>query len=150
MINLISVFQTDTLYLKNEQNKTINIDLTSMRKRIINQSKSEMGPTQVVLCAGFFEKFLGLMFKKDLAPDSGILIDQGVDSTIGSAIHMLFMNFPIAAIWVNSDLIVVDARIAKPWKPAYFPRHPARYIIELSVNQLSDFDIGDQLHFYDE
>jgi len=64
---------------------------------------------------------------------------------MNASIHMLFMRFDIAAIWINSAKKVVDVQIAKRWHLAYLPARPARYILETHVSQADNFQIGDQI-----
>ena len=62
---------------------------------------------------------------------------------------MLFMFFDIAAIWINSENTVVDARLAKKWFPFYFPQKPAMYILECNPSWLDKFQIGDVITIKD-
>jgi len=87
------------------------------------------------------------MFRKTISPDGGIILDQKADSRLDSAIHMLFMNFDIAVIWVNSRMEVVDTRWARRWALAYLPKKPARYVIELQKDLLECYQPGDRLEF---
>ncbi len=87
------------------------------------------------------------MFVRSLADHSGILLDEQTDSSVNTSIHMLFMNFDITAVWINSSKQVVDVKLAKKWTLAYFPKSPARYILETSPARINDFAIGDQLSF---
>lgn len=85
------------------------------------------------------------MFNSKLGPDGSILMDEKVDSRLGTSIHMFFMNFNIGVIWVNSDYCVVDKVIAKRWYPFYMSKSPARYILETHPERLGDFSIGDKI-----
>jgi len=60
---------------------------------------------------------------------------------------MLGVWMDLAIIWINSDYIVVDKQIAQRWRPAYIPRLPACYILELSLEWLNEFQIGDRIEF---
>jgi len=64
---------------------------------------------------------------------------------VDSAIHMFFMNFDIAVVWMDSKLRVVDVQYAKRWRPAYAPSAPAKYVLETHPERLNDFHLGDQL-----
>lgn len=59
----------------------------------------------------FFARFKGLQLKKDLPAGSGLLI------TPCNSIHMFFMKFPIDAIFIDKDQVVlsIEERI-KPWR----------------------------------
>lgn len=99
------------------------------------------------LAKSFFSKFRGLMFRRFLPKDHGLLIDEGTESRLNTSIHMFFMYFDIAVVWIGQDLKVVDCRLAIKGHPAYFPVAPARYVLELNTENLSNFHIGDQLKF---
>ena len=89
------------------------------------------------------------MLQKSIPPNNGVLLVESAASTINASIHMLFMNFDIAAIWLNDELQVVDTVLAKRWKLLYSPQSPARYILETHPSQVSNFQVGDQLRFDD-
>ena len=97
----------------------------------------------------FWGHFKGLMLRRHLPDDEGLLFDYGHDSVIATSIHMLFMNFSISTIWINNDHVVVDKVLAKPWRPSYVPRRPARYFIEARPLLLDLVEIGDTLRFND-
>ena len=117
------------------------------RITIVNRTRIDSKPLQAVIHNDFWGRLVGLMFREHLSPDGSIIIDQKSDSRIGSAIHMLFMNFQITAIWVNKHLEVTDVKIAKPWAFAYVPKKPSRYIIETYPELSNQFQMGDQLEF---
>lgn len=108
-------------------------------------------PLPGLLTAGYCDSFLcrlrGLMFHSRLAPDLGLLLVQPRDSRLDSAIHMLFVFMDLAVIWINSDKVVVDTVLARAWRPAYAPRSPARYILEILPARLGEFHTGDRLEF---
>lgn len=87
------------------------------------------------------------MFRSSLPEGEGILLDQGRDSRVDSSIHMFFMRFDIAAIWVSSAGVVVDKCLARRWRPIYLPRKAARYVLEANPSLLKAIDIDDQLVF---
>ncbi len=119
----------------------------SAQVTIYNLSRPEVQPLQARLCANFWSRFRGLMLHPGIAPNQGILIDENKDSIAASSIHMLFMRFEIAAIWINSRFIVVDAKIAKTWRPMYAASQPARYILEAHPSRILDFHPGDKVKF---
>ena len=87
---------------------------------------------------------MGLMFTKEIDPNSGIIIAEKYESRARTSIHMMFMRYDIAAIWLDKDLVVVDSVLAKKWNPYYAPERPAQYVVEAHPSQLSTFSIGDQ------
>lgn len=100
---------------------------------------------KVKLCATFLTRLKGLMFTNELGVGEGVLIDEAAESVLNSSIHMLFMNFDIAVIWVDAAFRVVDKVYARKWRPVYKPSRPARYILEIHNSRLLDFHLGDQL-----
>jgi uncharacterized membrane protein (UPF0127 family) len=102
---------------------------------------------KVKYCGTFFAKFLGLMFKKNLPKDSGALLVENRESKIDTSIHMLFMRFDLAVLWLDKDKVVVDKVLAKKWFPFYFPKKPSQYVLELHSSKFSEFEIGDKLNF---
>jgi len=46
----------------------------------------------------------------------------------------------------EEGLLLVGTR-ARPWRPAYFSRQPARYVLEVHPERWGDFEIGDRLQF---
>ncbi len=85
------------------------------------------------------------MLQKSIPLDGGALLTEDKNSRMNASIHMLFMRFDIAAIWIDSDMKVVDVQVAHRWHLAYLPAKPARYILEAHVNQAKYFRIGDQV-----
>jgi uncharacterized membrane protein (UPF0127 family) len=85
------------------------------------------------------------MLKPNINESDGILIDEGSASRLNASIHMFFMNFDIAVIWLDPDFRVVGKVLARKWKPYYAPEVPARYILETHPNRLDDFEIGDKV-----
>lgn len=121
-----------------------------MRKILIdNQSQPLSQSILTEYCSTFNSRFLGLMFRKSLAPHQGLLLVQPREDRIDSAIHMFFMNFDLAVIWINNQLKVVDVQTARRWRLFYQPAHPARYVLETHIDHLSAFDIGHQVIFKD-
>lgn len=95
----------------------------------------------------FLSRFRGLMFKKELSPDTGLILSESTESILNSSIHMLFMRFDITVVWLNKEHIVVSKVCAKKWHLAYFSSKPACHIIELHPSQLENFHLGDFISF---
>jgi uncharacterized membrane protein (UPF0127 family) len=87
------------------------------------------------------------MLRSTLQSGEGLLMVEALPSKAAAAIHMLFMNFPIAVIWLDSDFTVVDMKLAKPWGLMYAPAKPALYTLEASPDILSQVQIGDKLEY---
>jgi uncharacterized membrane protein (UPF0127 family) len=117
--------------------------------KINNQTNRAAAPILAKYCQSFFCQFRGLMFKKHISDDQGLLLVQNSDGKVNSSIHMMFMWIDLAVIWINSDFKVVDRIIARRWKLGYFPKSPAMYVLETGVSHINDFNIGDVVCFMD-
>lgn len=115
--------------------------------QIDNQNHPLQTQIRAGYCSGFWDRFKGLMFRPGIAENEGLLLDEAADSRINTAIHMFFMKFDIAAIWINSKYCIVDVCLAKKWQPFYAPRQPARFVLETHVGQLDHFKPGDIVTF---
>lgn len=102
---------------------------------------------RVRLCESFWCHFRGLQFVRHLPPDEGLLFVTGSESRANATIHMFFMFFSIAVIWMDASGKVVDRCLAKPWRPAYAPRIAAQYYLEANTEVLDRVQIGDVLRF---
>lgn len=111
----------------------------------INNTTKPVPPSTVKLCDTYFSRLMGLMFSKPIPKEGGIIMDEKFSSKMNAAIHMLFVNFPITVLWLDPDLVVVDKVLAKPWRPAYVPKAPARWVVELHASRMDDFAEGDHL-----
>jgi uncharacterized membrane protein (UPF0127 family) len=98
-------------------------------------------------CASFLCHLKGLMFRKSLPSGEGLLFVNGGESVSGAAIHMLFMRFSIGVVWMDKSGMVVDCRLAKPWRPAYAPKRAAQYYLEANTDILDRVKVGDVLSF---
>lgn len=115
-----------------------------------NASRADIKPVQALWGRSFFARLQGFTFRKDLAKDEGLVLVESRDSRIDTSIHMLFVWTDLAVIWINSEQVVVDAILAKSWRPMYFPAKPARYTLEIHPKRLGDFQVGDKIHFEHE
>ena len=116
---------------------------------IENKNRSVTGPLRIKYCDTFISQLRGLTFRSHLAREEGLLLVGKHDSRLDSSIHMLFVPFDLSVIWINSAMQVVDKGIAKSWRPAYFPKQPARYVLEIHPERWGDFEIGDRVEFKD-
>jgi uncharacterized membrane protein (UPF0127 family) len=87
------------------------------------------------------------MFRSSLPLEMGLLLVESRDSRLDTSIHMLFVFMDLAVVWINSEKVVVDTVLARSWRPAYAPSHPAKYILEIHPSRLGEFSIGDHIEF---
>lgn len=110
-----------------------------------NLSKPNFPAVKTIYASTFLEKLRGLMFRKILLENEGLLLADASESRINTAIHMFFMNFDIGVVWLDSTSTVVDKTTAKRWRPFYAPKHPAQFTLELHPTKLDVFSVGDQI-----
>lgn len=104
---------------------------------------------RIQYCDTFLTQLRGFTFRACLTRDEGLLLVGKRDSRLDSSIHMLFVAFDLAVFWINSDLQVVDKILASSWRPAYFSKQPARYVLEIHPERWGDYEIGDAVQFKD-
>jgi uncharacterized protein len=121
----------------------------SGRRVIRNDRTGEVVLARAVWCQSFWCHFRGLMLRRHLADDEGLLFVYKRSSISETAIHMFFMFFSIGAVWIDPDGVVVDAKRARPWRPMYAPAKAARYMIEARPSVLERVKVGDHLTFED-
>ncbi|MCX6710114.1 MAG: DUF192 domain-containing protein [Candidatus Woesearchaeota archaeon] len=110
--------------------KCIKIDIKG--KGVISERAS--------LCTSMFSQARGLMFslKRDL------LFTFKKEDIV--PLHMLFVFFPICAIFLDSKFRIVEKAVLLPFT-VYSPRKKAKHILEISINMNSakKAKIGDVL-----
>lgn len=122
-----------------------------MQKNIAIKNKNRVikGALRIKYCDTFFTQLRGFTFHSRLTHNEGLILAGRRDSRIDSSIHMLFVSFDLSVIWINSEMQVVDKVLAKSWRPAYFSKQPARYVLEIHPERWGDFEIGDKVEFKD-
>jgi uncharacterized protein len=103
--------------------------------------------TRLVRCDTFWKRGRGLMFRRKLAEDEAYLFVERRESVAQAAIHMFFVFFPIAVLWLDRDKRVVDMVLARPFRPYYAPHSPAQYYVEGHPSLLERVRPGDLLEF---
>jgi uncharacterized membrane protein (UPF0127 family) len=116
---------------------------------IENQNRRIEDGLRVKYCDTFLTQLRGFTFRSALARDDGLVLVGKRDSRVDSSIHMFFVSFDLAVIWISSDLQVVDKVLARSWKPAYFSKQPAKYVLEVHPDRWDEFQVGDRVVFKD-
>lgn len=112
-----------------------------------NLTKPLPKPARVGFCDSFLCRLRGLTFRPRLDPDDGLLLVERGDSRVATSIHMFFVSFDISAIWINSQMRVVDKVIARSWRPFYASKTDAQYTLEIHPDRFGDYEIGDLVEF---
>jgi uncharacterized membrane protein (UPF0127 family) len=110
-----------------------------------NMTRPLQQPLQAGYCISFTCQLRGLMFRRTLPPNWGLLLVQHKESKIDAAIHMFMMWMDLAVIWINARNQVVDVQPAYRWKSIIVPAAPAKYVLEAPLDYLKDFQIGDEI-----
>lgn len=114
---------------------------------IRNVTSGEVVAREVVRCDTFWKRGRGLMFRRGLAEDVAYLFVEGREGVAQTTIHMFFVFFPIAVLWLDRERRVVDKVLARPFRPYYAPRRPAQYYVEGDPSLLERVSVGDELDF---
>jgi uncharacterized membrane protein (UPF0127 family) len=119
-------------------------------KRLVKVKNRNTGQTLIESarwCSSRFCRLLGLQFRRRLKPGEALILVMPRESIAITSIHMFFVFFPIAAVWVNNKGQVTCTELAKPWRPYYASPTPARYVIETSPDFLDQISVGDEVDF---
>ena len=111
--------------------------------RAVNHTRDKLIAGSVKQCTSFIDRFFGLMFTRSLAQDSGLALIPC------NSIHMFWMNYPIDAIFLDKDGIVVGlVKGIKPWHVSKMFRQ-AITCIEVNVGTIeaTETQIGDLIEF---
>ena len=106
-------------------------------------------PLYAKYCASFFCHLKGLAFRRRINNNEGLLLVYRRENRFDTAIHMLFVFFDLAIVWIDAQMRVVDVRHAKSWTSMIAPRAAAKYVLEVSAERLVEFNVGDQMVFQD-
>jgi uncharacterized membrane protein (UPF0127 family) len=96
-------------------------------------------------CDSYFCKLRGFQFRRSREPGETLILVYHMDQSI--TIHMFFVFFPLALVWVDSRGIVTHAQLAKPWRPYYSSPDLSRYVIETAPEFLTQIEVGDEVDF---
>lgn len=115
--------------------------------RVIKNQNGDVVLPKTKWCQSIWCHFKGLQFASPLDDTEGLIFVYGSESITNTSIHMFFVSFEIAVVWLDSSGTVVDKKLAKPWRPAYAPAKAAQYFIEANPSLLERVNVGDRLTF---
>lgn len=121
--------------------------MTAKIVSVVNKGTHEVLIKSARWCSSWLCRLRGLQFHRRLSPDEGLILVKEKDSNPSTSIHMFFVFFPIAAIWINSQGKVTSAQLAKPWRMVYASPDPAHYVLEASPEILKRISVGDEIEF---
>lgn len=100
-------------------------------------------PLRITVANNFVQRLRGLMFKKTIAENEGLLI------TPCNSIHMFFMKFAIDAVFLDKHHCIVELKEhVKPWS-IIPPVKSAHATLELPAGTIKkmNLQIGDIVQF---
>jgi hypothetical protein len=115
--------------------------------QVVQRSTGQVLIPSARWCSDRLSRLRGLQFRLRLKPGEALILVKPADSVLNSSIHMFFVFFPIAAVWINGQGRVTSAQLAKPWRPYYASPQPARYVLETSPDFLQRIAVGDEVDF---
>jgi hypothetical protein len=115
--------------------------------KIVNKETGKVLIESARWCSSRLCRLRGLQFRRRLNQGEALILVKEKDSIANSSIHMFFVFFPIAAVWINTKGKVTSAQLAKPWRPYYASPEPAAYVLETSPDLLEVISVGDTLEF---
>jgi uncharacterized membrane protein (UPF0127 family) len=110
---------------------------------LVNTAKKTIVAKKVEFASTFWEKFKGLMFRKEFSQENCLIILQC------NSIHTCFMNFPLDIIFLNKENRVVHLiEGIKPYKISPIIKE-ACFVVELAAGCInrSHTEVGDTLSF---
>ena len=105
---------------------------------------------RIKYCDTFLTQLRGFTLRQSLTREEGLVLVGRRDSRIDSSIHMFFVSFDLSVIWINSDMQIVDKVLAKSWKPAYFSKQPAKYVMEIHPDRWDELQVEDRVQLNDD
>lgn len=114
--------------------------------RVVN-ARNETLLSRARWCDTFGSRLRGLMLRRPLSPLEGLILVESRASVAATSIHMFFVGFDIAAIWLDDDRRVVHKMLARSWRPYYASPRPARYVVESLPTLLDRVAVGEILNF---
>ncbi len=114
--------------------------------KIYNKTKSNL-ISEAKLADTFISRTCGLMFKKVLKEDRGLLIKYN-PRLKSRTIHCFFMRFTIDLIFIDGNKRVIDLKTLQPWR-IYTPRGMPSWVLEVNegVIEEKNVELGDVLEF---
>jgi uncharacterized membrane protein (UPF0127 family) len=111
-------------------------------RRAVHEKTGKVLADDLELATSFATRFAGLMFRRTLEPGRGLWLNPC------DGIHMMFMRFPIDAVFLDSKERVrrVYRRLPRWWGMVWFV-WGARSVLELPSGSTAEIDLqrGDQI-----
>ena len=115
---------------------------------LVNQRSGRILAHRATLRRSLWERSLGLMFRRAIDPDETMVFCLPRTGIREAGVHMLFVPFAIALIWLDEGCRVVEGVVARPWQVGYRPTVPSRYFVEAHPSRLNLVQEGDRLKWW--
>jgi uncharacterized membrane protein (UPF0127 family) len=112
---------------------------------LVNLTRGQTLAERVSVCDTFWSRLGGLMFRPAIGADEAWVFCHRRESISDTSIHMFFVFFPIAVVWLDAHRCVVDKALARPFRPYYASQVPAQYFVEGAPALLNLAEVGDEL-----
>lgn len=108
--------------------------------RLLNTTTGEVVLEDLEHADSWWARLRGLMLRRPLPPGRGLLIEPC------TSIHMMWMLFPIDAIWLDeTDRVTKVSRRVPPWVGAALGGKGARKVVELRASAAANVQPGHEL-----
>jgi uncharacterized membrane protein (UPF0127 family) len=114
--------------------------------RIYDEVRTEDGKTladEVEVANGLVSRAVGLMFRRSVSDGYALVFEFSRERRVG--LHMLFVPFPIDAVFLDPDCRVVSVRRLRPW--IGYASERAATVVELPAGSADSLEEGDVLVF---
>jgi uncharacterized membrane protein (UPF0127 family) len=115
--------------------------------KIVHRKSKKVLVESAKWCESRLCRLVGLQFRRRLNPGEALLLVMAKDTIAQTSIHMFFVFFSIAVVWINSAGKITHKQLAKPWRPYYASPEPAKYVLEISPTFLEQIKVGDKVDF---
>ena len=115
---------------------------------LFNKSKKKKVLAVVVLASTPWQRLKGLMFENPEFFNYALVFTFPRESKTSASIHMLFVFFPIDAVFLDKGKKVVDiARNLQPFTPSYTPKKRSKFLVELPAGKSKGMEVGHVLEW---
>lgn len=129
-------------FKKNKRNKK---DKRDKNLKSLYLKKYDRKITDINVADDFFNRLIGLSFKRNVEVPLLFEIPQKINSRKRSSIHSLFMRFNIVLVFIDKNNFVYEIADLTPWS-YHVPIKSAKYIVEFDKDRFNDcLKIGDEI-----
>lgn|GEM_PF-564324 len=93
------------------------------------------------------ERMKGLMFENEKKFDYALVFSFPKKGRVETSLHMMFVFFPITAVFLDENKIVTDVALLTPFTPNYTPKSPSKFVIELPAIYSKNIKIKDKVEW---